>query len=217
MRTLRTNTARLLLLSALALPSVLSAACGRDREFGSSDVDTALLTRAGGDVLLAGGGRLPYEITSDRYKQWEEARSALRAQKISLTMRLDPMRVSESDIERVVRFFDRNRAARRAIEGTGLSVRDYVLTTIALEQQMAVASRRPRPTTPRPAPPPADSVAAQLARDSARVRVDTVPIVDTVIVPVDPRPSPTPNPSPTPAPPPPDADSATAREPQRSH
>jgi hypothetical protein len=181
----------------------------------SGDVDTALLHRAGGDVMLTDGGRLPYEITSERYRQWETARRALRAARIGLSMQIDPLRVSERDIQRAVSFFERNRRARGLIEDTGMSVRDYVLTTIALEQQMAVASgrwgAREAPRAPTRPVVPSESIAAELARDTApdtgrRPRVDTVPVVDTVIIPVDTLPPPPPppettasaNPSPTP-------------------
>jgi hypothetical protein len=169
---------------------VLTAALACDRVGGGAgDVDTSLLTRPGGDVMLAGGRRLPYEITSDRYRQWETARRNLRAQGLGFTMRIDPMRVTEADIQQAVRYFERNGKARRAIEGTGMSIRDYVLTTIALEQQMAVASgrwgERERPRMPATPVAPSESIAAELARDSARRRdtVDTVPVVDTEVVP----------------------------------
>jgi hypothetical protein len=181
------------------------AACGGTNS-ASGEVDTALLHRAGGDVMLADGGRLAYEITSERYRQWETARRALRAEKIGLSLNVDPMRVSEADIQRAVTFFERNRKARRLIEGTGMSVRDYVLTTLALEQQMAVASgrwgARDRPRAPSVPVVPSESIAAELARDTAR-RVDTVPVVDTVVVPVD---------TPTP-PPPPDTTASSSPSP----
>jgi hypothetical protein len=178
------------ILSVLLLAVII--ACGRG-DAASGDVDTALLHRAGGDVMLVDGGRLPYEITSERYRQWETARRALRAARISLSMRLDPLRVTEADIQRAVSFFERNGRARRAIEGTGMSVRDYVLTTLALEQQMAVASgrwaARDRPRAPSVSVVPSESIAAELGRDTAR-RVDTVPVVDTVVIPVDTTPPP---------------------------
>ena len=176
----------------LALLVVAGLAACRGSSNASGDVDTALLHRSGGDVMLADGGRIDYEITSDRYRQWETARRALRAQKIGLTMRLDPLRVTEADIQRAVTFFERNGKARRLIEGTGMSVRDYVLTTLALEQQMAVASGRwsasERPRAPSTPVVPSESIAAELARDTGRV--DTVPVVDTVVVPVDTTPPP---------------------------
>lgn len=181
---------------------VTLAACrGSSEDY--ADVDTALLRSSGGDVMLADGGRLAYEITSDRHRQWETARRALRAQKISLTMRLDPLRVTESDIQHAVDFFERNGKARRAIEATGMSVRDYVLTTLALEQQMAVARGRwgtsERPRAPSAPVVPSESIAAELARDTA-TRVDTVPVVDTVVVPVDTTSPPDTTASPSPAP-----------------
>jgi hypothetical protein len=183
--------------SCRVLPLIVIAALvacrGGGANSASGAVDTALLHRNGGDVMLANGGRIDYEITSDRYRQWEAARRALRAQRISLSMRLDPLRVSEADIQRAVDFFERNGKARRAIEGTGMSVRDYVLTTLALEQQMAVANGQwaasERPRAPVAPVVPSESIAAELARDSAR-RVDTVQKVDTVKVPVDTTPPP---------------------------
>ena len=183
---------RVVTLVAFAISAALPG-CGRARGGAAAGaVDTATLSRPGGDVLLDAGGRIPYEITSDRYREWEAARRALRAAKISLTMRLDPLHVSQSDIDRAVNFFEGNGRARRAIEGAGISVRDYVLTTIALEQQMAVANgkwgAREQPAVPATPVVPRESISAELSRDSsrgetARVRVDTVQRVDTMVVP----------------------------------
>jgi hypothetical protein len=188
-------------ISVLLLAAIVS--CGRG-DAASGDVDTALLHRPGGDVVLVDGESIPYEITSERYRQWESARRALRAARISLSMRLDPLRVTEAEIQRAVSFFERNGRARRIIEDAGLSVRDYILTTLALEQQMAVASGRwgeaRRPRVPSAPVVPSESIAAELARDSAR-RVDTVPVVDTVVIPVDTAP---PRPRPDTVPPPPE-------------
>jgi hypothetical protein len=179
------NQLRLALFFSLSL----LVGCGRS-DSSSGDVDTALLRTAGGDVMLADGGRLPYEITSQRYADWEKARRGLRAAKLGLTMSIDPLRVTERDIQRAVSYFERNGKARRIIEDAGLSVRDYVLTTIALEQQMAVANGRwgDRPAPRAPTQPVAspESIAAEFSRDSARrARVDTVQVVDTVVQPVD--------------------------------
>ena len=160
--------------------------------------------------MLADGGRLAYEITSERYRQWEQARRGLRAAKIGLSMSIDPLRVSERDIEKAVSYFERNGRGRRIIEATGLSVRDYVLTTLALEQQMAVASgrwgAREAPRAPTRPVVPSETIAAELARDTAPPPVDTVPVVDTVVIPVDTAPPPPP--PDTTALPPPRADSA---------
>ena len=121
--------------------SLAAVGCGRSGS-SSGSVDTALLRTAGGDVMLADGGRLPYEITSQRYTQWETARRGLRAAKLGVSMSIDPLRPTERDIQKAVEYFERNGRARRIIEDAGLTARDYVLTTLALEQQMAVASGR---------------------------------------------------------------------------
>jgi hypothetical protein len=86
-----------------------------------------------------------------------------------------------------------------------MSVRDYVLTTLALEQQMAVASgrwgEREAPRAPTRPVVPSETIAAELARDSARqARVDTVPVVDTVVIPVDTAVPPDTTPPPQPPP-----------------
>jgi hypothetical protein len=168
---------------------LLILGCGRSGS-SSGDVDTAMLRTAGGDVMLADGARLPYEITSQRYAEWERARRGLRGAKLGLTMSIDPLRVTERDIQKAVDYFERNGRARRIIEDAGLSVRDYVLTTIVLEQQMAVASGRwgdrEAPRAPSRPVVSSESLAAEFSRDSARrVRVDTVQVRDTVIQPVD--------------------------------
>lgn len=138
--------------------------------------------------MLADGGRLPYEITSQRYTQWETARRELRAAKLGLTMNIDPLRVSERDIQTAVSYFERNGRARRIIENAGLTIRDYVLTTIALEQQMAVANGRwgdrEAPRAPSRPVVSSESLAAEFSRDSARrAQVDTVQVRDTVYQP----------------------------------
>ena len=175
---------------ALVLSLSFSFACGGGSSGASNGVDTAMLRSAGGDVMLADGARLPYEITSQRYNEWETARRGLRAAKLGLTMSIDPLRVTEADIQKAVTYFERNGRARRIIEDAGLSVRDYVLTTIALEQQMAVASGRwgDRAAPRAPARPVVtqESLAAEFSRDSARrAQVDTVQVRDTVYQPVD--------------------------------
>jgi hypothetical protein len=76
---------------ALPFLFITLAACNRGDSF-AGDVDTALLHRAGGDVMLDDGGKISYEITSERYRRWEAARRALRAERISLSMRLGETR-----------------------------------------------------------------------------------------------------------------------------
>lgn len=105
-----------------------TAACGKDsdtREFlseGNVAVDSSEF-RA-----------VDYSITSDNYKRWLAAQAALDSVDIDAELRLDPRRATADDVDRVVRDLRQHPTAREAIERSGLSVRDYVLTSIALAQ-----------------------------------------------------------------------------------
>jgi hypothetical protein len=124
------------------------AACDGDNA-GSSRVDPSLLTTSGGDVALADGGTMSFSITSERYKQWDRARRAFPKSLITrFGQVLQPRSPTERSINAAVALLERNRQARQAIEGAGLSVRGFVELTVALEQQMLLASgggARPEP------------------------------------------------------------------------
>ena len=78
-----------------------------------------------------------YSVTPDRYRDWTRAQRDLDALPVSSTTdRLRVRDASDADVERMVRRLEADPAARRAIEPSGLSIRDYVLTTLALAQAM---------------------------------------------------------------------------------
>lgn len=91
---------------------------------------------SGGDVLAdsAAYEALDYTLTSDNYNKWLRAQRALDSAGVDAPARLDIRRVSDEDIERVTESLEAQPQARAAIESADMSVRDFVLTTIALAQ-----------------------------------------------------------------------------------
>lgn len=69
---------------------------------------------------------------------------------------LQPASPNERSIERAVSYLQNDARAKQAIERAGMGVRDFVLMTVALEQEMRVASGRTaeQPPPPMPAPLP---------------------------------------------------------------
>jgi len=138
----------LLLVGTLAL-----GAC--DKFGGSSDgqaqLDAAQLTSAG-EVQLADGNSMPFDISSEQYKQWDQARRAFPKSLITrFGQVLQPRSPTERSIANAVALLEGNPGAKRAIESAGLSVRGFVEITVALEQQMQLATTRgaqPAPAEP---------------------------------------------------------------------
>ena len=159
--------------------------------------DGSLLSSSGGDVALADGSHLQFVITSERYKQWEAARSGLRKNvSARFGQLLRPKSPTEKTIERAVAFLETDVDAKESIERTGMSVRDFVLMTVALEQEMRTVGgegpSRPRTTSPAAAPPVADSIGVRdtvVRADSLRSLRDSVapPKRDTLGAPRAPR------------------------------
>jgi len=126
------------------LPLVLlAAACNRGDNAPLSTADGSLLSSSGGDVELSDGSRLQFVITSERYKQWEAARTALRPNVVArFGALLQPKSPTEKTIEGATTFLETDVTSREAIERTGMSVKDFVLMTVALEQEMRAARTR---------------------------------------------------------------------------
>jgi hypothetical protein len=115
-----------------------SAACGRQK----TDTDNqfaSLLTfdSASPDAREALTAVVDFPITDDNFGRWQEAQSNLDKLPRS-AIRSSPA-VGATAIDRAISRLQSNPSARRAIEGAGLSVRDFVLETIALAQATAVA------------------------------------------------------------------------------
>ena len=122
---MRRMTATVLL--ALGAAGITGAKCGDDPD------ESALI---GGDVVAdtTSYQALDYAVSSDGYNKWLVAEAALDTAGIDASEQIDVSDVDDDDVDRVVRSLDEQPKAKAAIEGAGLSVRDFVLTTIALAQ-----------------------------------------------------------------------------------
>ncbi len=115
----------------------LAAGCGGGRSEGDTSV-------AGGDAGAIEVEALKYEVTPDRYQRWVAAQRALDAiPGIPAPPALDPWRVTDAEIDRAVQYLESDARSRAALERAGVSARDYVLTTIALDQALVVATQPP--------------------------------------------------------------------------
>ena len=113
-------------------------ACTRAKDTSSLTSDT---TSIGGDVSIdsATSGAVfhgvKYPLTSENYRKWLVAQAALDSLPEPAAMpRVDLRDPTDDDIDRTVSFLAQQDAERHAIERSGLSVKDFVLTSIALGQ-----------------------------------------------------------------------------------
>jgi hypothetical protein len=113
-------------------------ACGRSRDTAALTTDTV---SAAGDVSIDSATSgvvfhgVKYPLTSDNYRKWLVAQAALDSLPEPMAMpRVDLRDPMDDDIERTVEFLSHQDAERRAIERSGLSTKDFVLTSIALGQ-----------------------------------------------------------------------------------
>jgi hypothetical protein len=163
------------------------AACNRDGPE-LRRADGTPFSTSGGEVALADGSRLEFVITSQRYKQWDVAQRALsRNVAARFGALLQPKSPTERTIARAVAYLESDPGARKAIESSGMSVKDFVLMTVALEQEMRVASGQtagpPTPAaTPLPYPIPIDTTPAALPV-VPKVQIDSTMRADTAISP----------------------------------
>jgi hypothetical protein len=94
-------------------------------------------------IPLTANSFLPvdYELTSELYRKWLIAQENLdrdvgRADPVLTSSRISVIQPTRERIDAVVSRLERNDRTRRAIESAGLSVRDYVLTTVAMYQAL---------------------------------------------------------------------------------
>lgn len=130
----------------LAFTCLAVAACQQDRT-----ADEAPRLRPGepgwtestGEVSLTDGETLSFTITSERYKAWDAARQGIDQRVASrYGAILQAASPSRRNIERAVQYLESEPGAVAAIRRAGMSVRDFVMTTVALEQEMRLADAR---------------------------------------------------------------------------
>lgn len=103
------------------------------------------------DSLSLTSPAFDHTVTSDDYRKWLAAEEALaRVSGFELADEIPLATATEDDVERAADALEENEPVRRAIESSGLSVEEYVATTVALEQAYAAAA----PGTLRPDAPP---------------------------------------------------------------
>jgi hypothetical protein len=124
---------------------------------GGSGNNASLVSNSGGEVALADGGSLEFAITSEQYKRWDRARRGInRRVAARFGEILQPDAPTERSIAEAVAYLESEASARTAIEKAGMSVRGFVVMTVALEQEMRVASGQPRVRQPEPTALPYD-------------------------------------------------------------
>lgn len=157
------------------LVALWGAGCANDRA--GSRADTAGLVASGG--VRADSGAAPmrvsdYPLTRKRADDWRGAQRALSTlpdDPAFVPVRVDDD-VSEAEVDRAVAYLESRPESRRAIEQSGLSIRDYVLTVLALER--AERSRvLPANFTGRPLPPGNLALASEYANDLRRARASS--------------------------------------------
>lgn len=81
---------------------------------------------------------LDYELTRERFDRWQAASQALVGVPVApVAERLDVRTATDSDVDRVTDYLEDHAEARHAIEGAGMSPKDYVRTTLAVAQAAA--------------------------------------------------------------------------------
>jgi hypothetical protein len=114
--------------------AALLAACGGGRP----EADTSV---AGGEAGSIEVDALKYEVTPERYRQWVSVQRQLDSiPGLPEPPALDPSQFSTDDVERAVRYLESDPRSRAALARGGLSARDYVLTTLALDQALVASA-----------------------------------------------------------------------------
>jgi hypothetical protein len=127
------------LLATVSLVGTVAAQC-HDRAPAAND---AVVTTSGGNVLtdtLPGNPTLRalnYPVTADQYNRWTVAQRSLDNLAVPAPSRIRLRNYSDTDVDRAVRQIESSPDARLAVEASGLNVRDYVLTSLALAQALA--------------------------------------------------------------------------------
>jgi hypothetical protein len=96
-----------------------------------------LLTTSDGAIMDGPVEAVSHEVRSEDYRRWLAAQRALDS--VPGLELPDPISLGHADaaeIDRMVRHLEADPRARAAIEGSGLGVRDFVLTSVALQQAM---------------------------------------------------------------------------------
>jgi hypothetical protein len=127
--------------AVVAVLSLTLAGCRKDRASASDNQDGSLLFDATSPAAReALATQVNFRLTDANFAQWEQAQHFLDA--LPTSALASAPGGSGNVIDRSVATLEASPRARTSIERTGLSVRDFVLATIALAQATEAASGR---------------------------------------------------------------------------
>ena len=126
---------------ALALWLALAGCKKNSATSSDNEVTSLLFDTSSPAVREALATAVDYRITEENYAQWERAQGFLDALPRSAFASAEG--TSGDPIDRAVATLESSPRARTAIERTGLSVRDFVLETIALAQAAEANAGKP--------------------------------------------------------------------------
>lgn len=190
---------------------LVTAACegggGPRNWFGGGGDGGRVVSTSAGDAELDDSGLLGFEVTSDLYRRWLAAKGALGETRLARSIAaLGGRGLTEEELAEAVGRVEGDAEARAAIEGAGLTPREYVYATVAIGQAMAVASGKLQPLRSPAAEPAEVEVASPYPMLPPAAGVDTMvpypvaPPAPTVVQPLPVEPQPTPLPEPIPVP-----------------
>jgi hypothetical protein len=145
------GAARLDAAALLFLLVLLAVGCKRESPDGAEALTSSLMfDNASPEAREALASRIDFRLNDDNFARWEVAQNNLDALPRS-AVRPTSM-AGGNAIDRAVARLESSPRARRAIEKAGLSVREFVLATIALAQATE-AAQTGKSTSPVPVPP----------------------------------------------------------------
>jgi hypothetical protein len=145
------RAARLEAAGILILLLVLVGSCKRESQDGAGALTASLLfDNASPEVREALSSRVDFRIDDDNFARWEAAQDNL--DELPRSAIKSTSTAGGGAVDRAVARLQSSPRARRAIERAGLSVREFVLATIALAQATE-AAQTGRSMSPVPVPP----------------------------------------------------------------
>jgi hypothetical protein len=155
------------------LLALLVAGCKRERQDGESALAASLIfDNASPEAREALSVPIDFRINEDNFARWSEAQSNI--EELPRSAINNTARFRGNAVERAIARLESSPRARRAIERAEISVRDYVLETIALAQATE-AAQTGRSLSAAPIPPEnsrfVERYAARVLRARAAARL----------------------------------------------
>jgi hypothetical protein len=148
---MRVPAARGKVAALIVLLVLVVGGCRRESPDGAEALTSSLMfDNASPEAREALASHVDFRITDDNFARWEAAQNNLDALPRSA---IRPASTAGANaVDRAVARLESSPRARRAIERAGLSVREFVLATIALAQATE-AAQTGKSTSPVPVPP----------------------------------------------------------------